>query len=219
MREQTAHTLPTTRREIYCGCGGGCGVGGPIRGVLNHQRPNGLFASVLILAVDFGRSRRSRPPREVAEPSEGLKRPSLVIVVVRDLGGNSVVLAGGSKGIIIPLMEPVRVCGLYDYAGRALDRIRGDIKSLVIGRGFIKRSIEWVMETAGQTDVVLLRPGRSEAGYADSERATGESEPRRPKRSLGGLSLMVSALFDVRSGLEGVGIDGLGFEIGFVRGE
>ena len=178
-----------------------------------------MFASVLIFVVDSARNCRSGPPREVAEPSEGLKGPSLVIVVVRDLGGNGVVLAGGSKGAVIPLMEPVLVSGLCDHAGRKLDGIRGDVKSLVIGRAFVKWSVEWVMETTGQTDVVLLRPGRSEAGHAESKRATGESEPRWPKRRLGGLLLMVSITLGVRNRVKGVAIDGLSFEIGFIRGE
>jgi len=69
------------------------------------------------------------------------------------------------------------------------------------------------METAGQAEVVLLRPGRGEARYADGERATGESEPRRPKRWLWSLSLIVY------NGPEGIVVDGLAFEIGFVRGE
>lgn len=169
------------------------------------------------MIFDFARS-RSGPPREVAEPSEGLKGPSLVIVVVGDLGGNGIVLTESSKGVIIPLMEPVLVRGLCHHAGRALDGIREDIKGLVIGRGFIK-SVKWVVETAGQADVVLLRPGRSDAGYAEGERATGEREPRCPNRGLEGPSLMVSIVFDIRRGVEGVAIDGLTFEIGFNRGE
>ena len=169
------------------------------------------------MVINFGRS-RSGPAREVAEPSEGLKGLSLVIVVVRDLG-NGVVLAGCSKGVVIPLMEPVLVRGLCDHAGRALDGIRGDMKSLVIGRAIIEWSVEWVMKTTGQTDVVLLRPGRSEAGYTESEGATRESEPRWPKRRLLGLLLMVSIVLDTRNGVEGFGINGLTLEIGFVRGE
>jgi len=69
------------------------------------------------------------------------------------------------------------------------------------------------MEAAGQTGVVLLRPGRSEAGYADSERATGEGGPGRPRGRFEGLSFIVS------NGSEGIAVDGLAFEIGFVRGE
>ena len=218
MREQTAHALPTTRREVGRRGGGGCGVGGPIRGVLDHQRSNGLFTSILSLVIDFGRSRCSGPPREVAEPSEGLKGRSLVIVVVRDLGGNGVVLAGCSKGVVIPLVEPVLVRRLCDHAGRALDGIRGGMKSSVIGRTIIEWSVEWVMKTTGQTDVVLLRPGRSEAGYAESEGATGESEPRWPKGRLWGLLLMVSIVLDTWNRVEGFGINGLTLEVGFIRG-
>ena len=119
------------------------------------------------MVFDFARS-RSGPPREVAEPSEGLKGPGFVIVVVGDLGGNGVVLTEDSKRVVIPLMEPVLVRGLCHHAGRALDGVRGGIKGLVIGRAFIK-SVKWVVETTGQADVVLLRPGRSDAGYAEGE--------------------------------------------------
>ena len=89
----------------------------------------------------------------------------------------------------------------------------------MIGIAFIKWSVEWVMETTGQTDVVLLRPGRSDAGYAEGERATREREPRCPERGLEGPSLMVSTVLDIRRGVEGVAIDGLTFGIGFIRGE
>jgi hypothetical protein len=152
---------------------------------------------VFVLVVDGARSCRSGPPGNVAKPSEGLKGPGLVIVVVRDLCGNSVVLAWSSKGVLVPLMEPVFVRGLCDYAGRALDGIRGDIKSLVIGRAFVKWSVEWVMETTGKTGVVLLRPGRSKAGYAESERATRETEPRWPNSRPGRLFLMVPIALDI----------------------
>ena len=181
-----------------------------------------MFASVLILAVDFTGRRRRGPLGKVVEPSEGLKGPFLVIVVVRDLGGNTVVLPGRSKGVVIPLVEPVLVNGLCDHTGRSLDRAGGDIKGLVVGRAFVDRFAEWVVETAGQTDIVLLRPGRGEAAHADGERATGEIEPRGPERRPEGLLLVVSIALGFRSrvdGPEGITVDGLAFEIGFVRGK
>jgi hypothetical protein len=174
----------------------------------------------LILAVDFAGS-HSGPPGEIVKPSEGLKGQFLVIVVVRDFGGNGVMLAEGSKGVVIPLLEPVPVRELCDHAGGTLDSVGGDIKGLVIGRVFIGWSVEWVMETTGQTGVVLLRPGGGEAGYADGERATGETEPRWPGRRLEGLLLAVSIVLGLRNrvgGSEGISVDGLTFEIGIVRG-
>lgn len=70
------------------------------------------------------------------------------------------------------------------------------------------------METAGQSDVVFLRPGRGKAGYADGERAAGECVPRclgrRPE---------ISTVLDPRNRVEGVTVDGLIFGIGLVRGE
>lgn len=61
----------------------------------------------------------------------------------------------------------------------------------------------------------MFRPGRGEASYADGKRATREPGPLR--RRLEGLLLIVTAVFDFRSGVEGVVTDGLGFEIGFIR--
>lgn len=98
-----------------------------------------------------------------------MKRSSLVTVAIRDIGGNDVVLAGGSKGVVISLVKLILECGLCHHAGGTLDWIRKFIKSLVIGRAFIGRSVEWVVEAAGQTGVVFLRPGRGEAGNADGE--------------------------------------------------
>jgi len=124
------------------------------------------------------------------------------------------VLGGGSKGVVATLMGPVLVNGLCDHAGWALDRIREDVEGLVVGRVVLGRFAERVMETTGQTDVVLLRPGGGEAGHADGERATGDIEPRGSRRRLELLLLIVST-----DGPEGISIDGLTFEIGFFRGE
>jgi len=95
---------------------------------MEHQHANASFACALV----FARSRVSGPPGEVAKPSERLKGLCPVAGVVGDLGGNSVVLAGGSKGVVIPLVEPVLVRGPCDHTGGKLDGIRGDVKRLVI---------------------------------------------------------------------------------------
>jgi len=211
MGEQTANTLPTERREGDCRGGGARCVGGTVRRVPEHQHANAAFASILILAVDSGRGRPSGPTEEVGKPREGVKGPFLIIVVVRDIG---IVLGGGSKWIVVTLVEPVLVGGLCDHACWTLERIRGDVEGLVIGRVFIGRFAERVMETTGETDVVLLRPGGGEARYADGKRATGEMEPRGTRRRLGVLLPIVSM-----GGPEGIAIDGLTLEIGFVRGE
>ena len=121
------------------------------------------------MAVDFARGRRRGPGGEVAESRERLERPGFVIVVVRDLGGDGIVPTGGSKRVVVPLMEPDLVNGFCDYAGGTLERIGGGMKGLAIGRLFVEWFGERVMETAGQTEVVLLRPGGSETGNADGE--------------------------------------------------
>jgi len=90
------------------------------------------------LAVDFARGRRRGPTVEVAEPRERFERLGVVVVVVRDLGSDGIVPTGGSERVVIPLVEPVLVNGLCDYAGRALERIGGGIRSLAIGRRFIE---------------------------------------------------------------------------------
>ena len=114
-REQTVHAFPTRRREVYCSSGSGCGLRGPIWWIPKHQR-----CGALILVVNFARSRHGGPPWEVAEPREGLKRSSLVSIVIRGLDGNSVVLL-------------VLLC---KHTGGTLDVMRGDIKNLVVGRAF-----------------------------------------------------------------------------------
>ena len=179
-----------------------------------------MFSSALALAIDFTGS-HSGPSGEVAKPSEGLKGPLLVIIVVNDFGSNIVVLAGGSKGVVVPLVEPVLVSGFCHYASGTLDRAGGGIKGLVIGRAFVDRFAKWVMETAGQTDVVLLRPGRGEAGYTDAERTAGEVEPRGSKCRPEGRWTIIFIVLGLRSvdRPEGVAVDSLAFEIGFVRGE
>ena len=123
-------------------------------------------------------------------------------------------LGGGSKGVVVTLMEPVLVNGLRDHAGWTLNGIRGNVEGLVVGRVLIGRFAERVMETTGQTDVVLLRPGGGKAGHADGERATGEIVPRGPEGRLALLLLIVSV-----DGPEGIPVDGLTLEIGFFRGE
>ena len=105
-----------------CSGGGSCGVRGPVQRVPNHQHADVVFAGVF--AVDFSRCHRSGPLGEVAKPSEGLKG-SFLVVVIGDLGGHDVVLASGSKGIVIPLMGPALVSGLCDYTGGTLDRVGG----------------------------------------------------------------------------------------------
>ena len=209
MREQTANALPTERREGDCRGGGGCCVGSTVGRVPKHQHSNTTFG-----AFGSARSRPSGPPEEVAKPREGVKGEFFIIVVVGDIDGNGVMLGWGSKGVVVTLMEPVLVNGLRDHAGWTLDRIRGDVEGLVVGRVFIGRFTKRVMKTTGQPGVVLLRPGGGEAGHADGERATGEIEPGgskgRPK-----LLLLIAPT----DGPEGISVDGLTFEIGFFRGE
>ena len=214
MREQTANALPTERRDGDCRGRGCCCVGGTVGRVPEHQHANATFASILNLVVDSARGRPRGPPEEVAKPREGVKGRFLIIVVVRDVDGNGVVLGGGSKGVVVTPMEPVLVNGLCDHARWTLDRIREDVEGLAVGRVFIGGFAERVMKTAGQTEVVLLRPGGGEAGDADGERATGEIEPRGPKGRLELLLLIVST-----DGPEGISVDGLAFKIGFFRGE
>ena len=105
---------------------------------MDHQHSNTLFAFVLVLAVNSIGNRRSGPPGEVTEPIEGLKGPLPAVVVVRDLGGNSVVFVGGGKGVAtILLVEPVLTRRLRDHTGGTPDGVRGD-KSLAIGRTFVQ---------------------------------------------------------------------------------
>jgi hypothetical protein len=212
MREQAANAVPIGPRGGDFRSGGDCGAGSPAEGVLNPQLPNPPFAGVWISTADFAGSCHRGPLGEAARPSEGLNGLVLVVVVARDLGGNGIVPAEGSKGVVIPLVGPVLVRGLRDHAGGTLDGTRRDTKG-AIGRALIDRSVEWVMEPTGQTEVVLLRPGRGEAGHTNCERTTGESEPRGSRRRLEGL------LLDLRgvAGSEGVAVDGPAFEIGFVR--
>ena len=220
MREQTTNTLPTERREEGCRWGGVCCVGGPIQRVPEHQHADATFVGVSILAAVFARIGDSGPPGEVAKPSKGLKELFLVIAIVRDLGGHRVVVAMGSKGVVIPLMEPVPVSGFCDHASGTSNGIGGGCEGMAIGRVSIGWSAERIVETTGQTDVVLLRPGRGEAGYADGERATRDGEPRRPGGRLEGPLLIVSIGPYPRNGAdgpEGIAVDGLIFEIGFIR--
>lgn len=75
---------------------------------------------------------------EVTEPRERFERLGVFIIVVRDLGSDGIVPTGGSERVVIPLVEPVLVNGLCDYAGRTLGRIGGGIRSLAIGRRLIE---------------------------------------------------------------------------------
>jgi len=84
------------------------------------------------VVINLARSRHGGPPREVAESREGLKRSSLVGIVS---GGNSVVIVGGSRGVVSIVEYVFR--GLCEHAGGTLDMIRGDIESLMVGRAFV----------------------------------------------------------------------------------
>lgn len=90
------------------------------------------------MAVDFAGGRRRGPTVEVAESRKRLERPGFLIVVVRDLGSDGIVPSGGSERVVIPFMKPVLVNGLRDCADRTLGRIGGGVRSLAIGRRFIK---------------------------------------------------------------------------------
>ena len=216
MREQATNAAPIGSRGGDFRSGGDCGAGGPAEGVLDPQLPNPPFAGIWISTTDFAgschRSCHRGPLEETARSNKGLNRLALVVVVSRDLGGDGIVPAEGSKGVVVPLMEPVLMRGLRDHAGGTLDGTRRDTEG-AIGRALIDRSVEWIMEPTGQTEVVFLRPGRGEACHADCEGTTGESEPRGSRRRLEGL------LLDLRrvGGSEGVAVDGPAFNIGFVR--
>lgn len=71
------------------------------------------------------RSRGIGPPREI----EG---PSLVVIALRNLGSDTVV-------------SFATVAGFCEYAGGTLDRIRGDLNSLVVGSVIVVWSAEWVV--------------------------------------------------------------------------
>jgi len=104
---------------------------------VDHQHANTPFASILTF-VGFVGSRCKGPPGEVGKPSKGVMGLFLVIVVIRDLGGDCVVLARGSEGVVTLLVKTVLIHGLCDRASRTLDRVREDIKGMAVGRAFVK---------------------------------------------------------------------------------
>lgn len=113
MREQTAHARPVARR-VEDGCSGGdCGTGGP-------------FIRAPITIVTF-----TGPSEEVVKPSEGLQG-LFFVVTIEKLDGGCVIFPGGSKGVVILLVESALVRGFRDRAGGMLD---GD--NMVAGGTFI----------------------------------------------------------------------------------
>lgn len=173
--------------------------------VLGNQGVNAPFACVLISIVTLAGGGRSGPPEKTVKASERFKGLFLVVVVISNLGGGCVVLSGGSERIVI--IPPVKFTvkrWFRDRAGGASDGIRGG--AVMRCRALVER----VMETTSEAGVVSLRPCRGEAGDAD-KRATGEDEPRGPRRRFEGLLV-------IRNGMDGaksIGVDGLMLEIEF----
>jgi len=133
MREQTVHTPSVGRREDHGSC---CdrGVGGPIWGVMDRRRVNVSFFCVLILTVTLAGGCRSGPPEQAVKPSEGFEGLFPVIAEIRNLGDGCVVVAGGSKWVVVPLVESTLERWFRDSAG-GMSEGRGD--SVVVCRTFM----------------------------------------------------------------------------------
>lgn len=163
-------------------------------GVLGCRRANDPPAFDCIWTVVLA---GSGPLEKAIKPCEGFKGLFLaVVVVIRNLCGGGI---WGGKGVVVALAESVLERWFRDRAGRMLNGMRE----------LVERPIERDMEATRQTGVVLLRPCRGEAGYG-RKRGAGEAEPRSSRGSFGRL---------LRGGSEGIGVDGLVFEIGFLERE